>query len=426
MKKLEGHEPGEFENREDVLKQNYLTAADRIKIQQEEKIKARLSSLTAAQQDITGGGAGAAGHGVELETWIFQTQVQTDGNSAHINDHLCRLDPYRFYRPGGAKVTNYHYKYSLYNHVHTNQDVLIGGVAPTHRVTSAKSRNVHIYNASNLDLISDIERFVGQVSQDAEFYSRTEIVNTIAQHIKRQKDRITCETLTDCASKVAPPSQLQPGAEEDVEDLIRSMRKEADTVRMLISELDHKVHDVMQAGADRQAEALAAELETQRKINDELMVTMGQKFIDSPFALNLPVETDPLRQSIGSMSGRRRATAALRPPPAGHSWTRFGKRLNSADSSYSRSMPLADARVVARTSFNSSHTRSPSLPNSTSISPALRELGLAVVNGSITHNTVLRIVVEISTISTARSPYDDAAKYLKIYRLFVTFLRQQV
>ena len=205
MKKLEGHEPGEFENREDVLKQNYLTAADRIKIQQEEKIKARLSSLTAAQQDITGSGAGAAGHGVELETWIFQTQVQTDGNSAHINDHLCRLDPYRFYRPGGAEVTNYHYNYLLYQHVHTG----VVRCSPIPMVPKTGHRehwkNYMISKAGSFVMLAEIEEFVAQVRKNIGFASKDEILEAIDEFIKLKKKRISSHSLVDPVTKSPPP-----------------------------------------------------------------------------------------------------------------------------------------------------------------------------------------------------------------------------
>ena len=78
----------EFQDRENLLKQNYLTVADSMKHQQEGKIKGQIENIDKTQRDIQGCGSGAAGHGVDLAQWVQQTNVRSGYNLSSHKHHI--------------------------------------------------------------------------------------------------------------------------------------------------------------------------------------------------------------------------------------------------------------------------------------------------------------------------------------------------
>lgn len=84
LNRLKEYETAEFQPEQPHYQkgQQKLTIIDAIQRRQTQQAKLQLSCLESTQKDITSSGAGAAGHGVDLEKWIHKTRVKA-GEKAH-------------------------------------------------------------------------------------------------------------------------------------------------------------------------------------------------------------------------------------------------------------------------------------------------------------------------------------------------------
>lgn len=78
LNRLKKYETAEFQPNQPQFQrgQQRLTIIDTMQRRQTQQANLQLSCLESTQKDITSSGAGAAGHGVDLEKWIHKTRVK--------------------------------------------------------------------------------------------------------------------------------------------------------------------------------------------------------------------------------------------------------------------------------------------------------------------------------------------------------------